>query len=166
MKITNEPHVLYLFSRYHELLGFEDIVNVQTAFPDITAIRDGKPVRIELEFIAGRIAIHYPIQGSTVYQRYGERLEHKAGKWHKIAPCLLVKGAERVFHSWDDEGGNLYVRRGPYASTLIRKSLKPHIDIVICWTACESRRSSLEKEGIEVIELKSKLVELGITKFR
>lgn len=165
MKITKEPHVFYLFSRYHELLGFEEVVNVQTAFPDIIAIREGKIVRIELEYIARRLAIHYQIRESVMYHKYGERFEHKAGKWHKISPHHEIKGMEIIRMSWDDERGNLYVRKGAYASSLRRKSLKPLIDIVICWTACESQRNSLEAEGIEVIELKSRLIELGITKF-
>ncbi len=160
MKITNESGVLYLFSRYHELLGFEDIIKIQTAFPDVYAIRKGSHVTIELEFKASRIATHYDIRGSTVYHNRKEYLEHNDKWWEKVIPW-----SSRV--RFDDERGNLYVeRRGKSVSSLKRRSLKSCINGVICWTASEKWRTKLEAEGIEVIELKSRLPELGISKFK
>lgn len=47
---TNEQGVIYLFSRLHEKLGFEKIIKMTSQFPDITALRNGVVVRIELEF--------------------------------------------------------------------------------------------------------------------
>lgn len=41
----NEMGVMYLFSRHHEELGFEKIIHVQTQFPDIIALREGKEVK-------------------------------------------------------------------------------------------------------------------------
>jgi len=38
---TNEQGVIYLFSRYHEKLGFEKMLYIGTRFPDVIAMRDG-----------------------------------------------------------------------------------------------------------------------------
>lgn len=47
----NEQGVVYLFSKYHEKLGFEKILHISTHFPDVIAVRDGKEIRVELEFL-------------------------------------------------------------------------------------------------------------------
>lgn len=47
---SNEQGVVLLFGRLHELLGFEEILHVQTIYPDCVAIRDGNEVCIEFEF--------------------------------------------------------------------------------------------------------------------
>ncbi len=58
----NEQGVAYLFFKYHEKLGFERILRIGTRFPDVTAIRDGKETRIELEFLLSGVQSHYIIK--------------------------------------------------------------------------------------------------------
>lgn len=55
---TNEMGVFYLFSKYHKELEFEEILSFQK-FPDVIALRDGIPVRIELEYKASRFHHHF-----------------------------------------------------------------------------------------------------------
>lgn len=55
----NEQGVVYLFSKYHEKLGFEKILRIGTRFPDVIAMRDGKSVSIELEYKLGGLITHY-----------------------------------------------------------------------------------------------------------
>lgn len=55
----NEQGVAYLFSRYHEKLGFEKIIKIGTHFPDVIATRNGEKVRIELEFLLSGVRSHY-----------------------------------------------------------------------------------------------------------
>ena len=57
----NEPGVVYLFSRFHEKLGFEEIVDISTLTPDVTAKRNGKQVAIELEFKSSSVIRHYRV---------------------------------------------------------------------------------------------------------
>src|SRR5205809_405300 len=54
----NEMEVMYLFSRNHEKLGFEHILSFQQ-FPDCWAIRDGKKVGIEIEFMASNFFYNF-----------------------------------------------------------------------------------------------------------
>jgi len=55
---SNEQGVVFLFGRLHELLGFEDVVLVQTRYPDCVAIRNGNEVRIEFEFKSSGFLTH------------------------------------------------------------------------------------------------------------
>ena len=55
----NEQGVIYLFSRYHEKLGFEKIIQIGTRFPDVIAVRDNKHISIELEFRLSGVRSHY-----------------------------------------------------------------------------------------------------------
>ena len=55
----NEMGVFYLFSRYHEKLGFEKILRVSTLFPDVIALRASKTVRVEIEYKLSGFLRHY-----------------------------------------------------------------------------------------------------------
>ena len=44
-----EQSVVYIFSKYHEKIGFPTVLNIKPSFPDATAIND-KGERIEIEF--------------------------------------------------------------------------------------------------------------------
>lgn len=55
---TNEMGVMYLFSRYHEALGFEAPVHVGTHCPDGVFLKDGKKVRIEFEYLGINFVRH------------------------------------------------------------------------------------------------------------
>lgn len=55
---ANEQGVVFLFGRYHGLLGFEDIIGVGIRCPDCTAVRAGRPVRIEFEHLSSDFIAH------------------------------------------------------------------------------------------------------------
>ncbi len=59
MEVRSEKQVEYLFARFHHLIGFEKILNVQSAFPDITALRNEVLIKIELEYQLAGIINHY-----------------------------------------------------------------------------------------------------------
>ena len=54
----NEMGIIYLFSRYHDLLGFEEIKEMRTEYPDCIALRKGKEERIEFEYYSSGFLLH------------------------------------------------------------------------------------------------------------
>lgn len=154
MEMTNEKQVEYLFARFHHLLGFEEVINVQSGFPDITALRNGEKVSIELEFRLCSLGIHYLVDDAWFNAH--ERFEILNGKYCKKRDTGITSYNE-------DDIDNLYVTTHLRCQRLLRRSLKPVIDIVICWSASPFYRKKIEGEDIEVIELKSRLKELGVS---
>ena len=55
----NELGVVSLFGRYFDLLGFEKIVSIDPTYPDCTAIKNGKEVKIEFEYLSSRFLAHH-----------------------------------------------------------------------------------------------------------
>jgi len=151
----NEPGTVHLFSKYHEQLGFEKILVVQSAFPDITAVRNGEVVKIEMEYILSRFNIHY----KAIKRRYWA----SEFKWNEI------KGHWSIYDSRDDsfplmENMSL-INNNPMLRNkddflvsnmgdLCYKSIKHLCDCVICW-----RADTVLREDIEVIELEKELSE-------
>ncbi|GAG31960.1 unnamed protein product, partial [marine sediment metagenome] len=54
----NEMGVVMLFSRVHERLGFDRILQIRTKFPDVIASKEGKTVYIELEYASSGFMHH------------------------------------------------------------------------------------------------------------
>lgn len=68
----NEMGVFYLFSKIHKELGFEEIVSFQQ-YPDVIAKRNGKTVKIELEYRLTNFRNHFgDYRKSTPYPLYSE----------------------------------------------------------------------------------------------
>lgn len=159
----NEIGVVYLFSRHHEELGFEKIIDITTRFPDITALREGKEVKIELEFLLSSFKSHYLYRQSTEegYWKWDEENE----KWRIFNPRKnsFVEVSEFLLRLHDSAlkmfaassyrvlakgSRNEFEVNGK--GDLMYKTLKARCDCVICWEKdCEI------EDGIEVIELKS-----------
>lgn len=168
MEITNETRVAYLFARFHHRLGFEKVLSISGGFPDMLALRDEKGVRIELEFSASGLRTHYTIRGSEVrhYEKEWMKLIHKGDKWYKVTDYSHEgKWGEDCSWGmwWGDENGNLELVEDKNGSHLKRKSLNYWIDAVVCWKATEVMKDRLEGEGIEVVVLKDRLAELGVS---
>ena len=166
----NEMGVFYLFSRHHEELGFEEIIDITARFPDITALRDGKEVKIELEFLLSSFKSHYLYRESTEegYWKWDEENE----VWRIARPARdpsknsFVEVSEielKSGHSGCKKlglNGYRILAEGSrnefevnWRGNLMYKTLKDRCDCVICWKKdCEI------EEGIVVIELKSHLV--------
>jgi hypothetical protein len=77
----NEPGVFYLFSRFHEKLGFEEIIDVSTLTPDVIAKRNGKRVNIELEYKSSDALEHYYALKDYCH----EKEDPREGKWIKVS---------------------------------------------------------------------------------
>jgi len=172
MIIKHEKDVEYLFARFHHLLGFEKVLVFQEWFPDVTAVRNGVEVKIELEYILSRINHHYYVHGTSNPGGF----EKKDGRWYRIvahsdlSQLLLnypepgkikrYKGYEKI--AYPDQEDNLYLSAGQ----LRRKSLKPIIDVIVCWEIDHyplTLREDPDRQEIDVIELKSTLDELGVS---
>jgi hypothetical protein len=105
----NEPGVFYLFARHHEKLGFEEIVDVSTLTPDVIAKRNGKQVRIELEYKSSGAISHYRVLDE----------DPREGKWTKEGDewIFVLKNGIRKYMIPDshdeyrmDENRNLLLR--------------------------------------------------------
>jgi len=58
-KPTCEMGVILLFGRFYDILGFERITNIRTAFPDAFAIIRDQKVSIEFEFKLSSVRSHF-----------------------------------------------------------------------------------------------------------
>jgi len=140
----NELGVLYLFSRLHEKMGFEEVVDVSPLTPDIIAKRNGKQVFIELEFKSGGAFSHYRVADE----------DPREGKWIK---------EENVWKFVLNTGGigkevpdsqNEY-RLDKDRGVLLRRTAKEIFDIIVCW-----EKDEVFEENMEVIELKKALTKV------
>lgn len=167
-----EKWIEYLFSRYHHLLGFEKVLVFQKWFPDVTALRSGVETKIELELLLSRINHHYYVMGTSNPGGF----ELKDGRWMRVVAIPDMSNAllnypnpEKIEYYkgyrsiiYPDQEDNLYIKSGH----LRRKSLKPVIDVIVCWAIDHyplSLREDSKRHEIEIIELKSRLTELGLS---
>jgi len=153
---VNEQGVVYLFSRYREKLGFEEIFHIGTRFPDVIAVRNGKHVSIELEYKLSGLLYHYIIK--DVNNRHTQKWIKESEDKDRIYWRLLHQNSQNN-NEWiktaDSVGfsKNIVKNIEEQDGMIIWKSLKPLCDIVICWEIdCE-----LDDPDIEIIELKSVL---------
>lgn len=138
----NELGVLYWFARLHEKLGFEKILHIGAGFPDITALRNGELVRIELEYRLRGFLLHYEYGWVEGWLR-GWRWAKKGDYWMPYHPEHGYDECELVH----DPDGMLYADKG--GRVLKYRSLRDQVDVVVCWIVdCEL------PEPIEVICLR------------
>jgi len=121
----NEMEVLYLFLRNHERLGFERILKIQTKLPDIIALRNGKVVRIEVEYLTSRFYQHFEI-------------------YTNVADKFAFWGLLKRHDLSDEEIREIERKEKQERCEQVMRS----IDIVVCW-----RKDKELPKGIEVIEL-------------
>ena len=150
----NELGVLYWFARLHEKLGFEKILHIGAAFPDIKALRNGKIVRIELEYkLSGFLNHYYPSKPGFIdwiYFRSG-RLKWV---WRDGAWRLWSRDEGLLeYPQYEDPDGKRYLLD---ENGLLRyRSLRDQVDVIICWIVnCEL------PEPFEVICLKDEVEKL------
>ena len=162
---TNEQGVIYLFSRYHEKLGFERILHIGTRFPDIKAIRNGKEIRIELEFLLSGLQSHYIIKNANPHtEKWVKESENENRVYWRLYGRQDANPANQGYNTWIKSTGGISLSKEitknveKWDGALVWKSLKPLCDVVICWEIdCE-----LDDPNIEVIELKSLLNQDGV----
>ena len=177
----NEAGVMYLFSRYHEEIGFEKILkfNTTTGFPDIIALRDGKEVRIELEHTLGKIRVHYErIQSNNfgwtwdednrLFREKDRSIPKRVYEWflENLSKDKIDYRVQQFVISRDNLSDNAYsFVSDPFKelklgarNNLVYKSIKKWVDVIICWEIGSYRL----KDNLEVIELKNKLIQTKI----
>ena len=135
----NEPGVFYMFSRIHEELGFDEIVDISTMTPDIFARRNGELVGLELEYKSSGALRHYRVSNED--PREGKWL--KEGKKWKF---ILNNGNINKEVEDPHDKYRLDVQRG----LLLFKSVRDKFSIIVCW-----ENNELFEENIEVIELEN-----------
>lgn len=164
----NEQGVFYLFSTHHKELGFEKIIDIGTQFPDVTALREGNKVRVELEFLLSSFKGHYVYKKATdegywkwdkenemwrIFNPNNNRFLSVSELELKLtdttrkklgfpsAKVIVKDNAEKFSTNWKGE--------------LIYKTLKGEVDFIICWEKdCDM------EDDIEVIVLKDELTRL------
>ena len=139
----NEPGVFYLFSRFHEKLGFEEIVDVSTIAPDVIAKRKGEQVHIELEYKSSRAISHY---------RVAEE-DPREGKWTKDGNDwnFVLKSGTRKYTIPDPHSE---YRLDEDRGLLLLRTAKKIFNIIVCW-----EKDEVFEENMEVIELKKALAQ-------
>ena len=154
----NEQGVIYLFSRYHEELGFEKILRIGTHFPDVIAVKDGAQIRIELEFLLSELLSHYIFKTANPNtEKWVQEHEDEDRVSWRLWRIQTVHPDTEDDTTWIKSSGSVSISKEivknieEWDGALIWKSLKPSCDVVICWEVdCE-----IDDPEIEVIELKS-----------
>jgi len=146
---SNECGVFYYFSKYHKLLGFEKIIKLTTQFPDVTAIRDAKKVRIELEYKLSSFRNHYKVIDHGFWA-------HKF-KWNEEKQLWWLYN--QVDNKWADHCNYTIEDKEKYTvdvgGNLSYKTLKDQCDCVICWIT-----DTKIEDNLEVINLREALEKL------
>jgi len=152
--LHKESDIVEFFKKYHKELSFEKILKIQTHFPDCLAVRQGKIVRIEFEYVTSRFAYHYRVFGdyhhSVDWQwgRIGDYWYLCDGKGRKIVD-LMPKDLQPYYGPLKrlDKKNELTIIKHRYH--LFFKTLVDKVDCIVCW-----EQDDKIEEGIEVITLK------------
>ena len=157
---TNEQGVVYLFSKYHEKLGFEKILHITTHFPDVIAIKNSEQVMIELEYHLSGVQSHYIIKDAHPHsQKWVREREDGDEVYWRLYQRRTTDPTSQDHIKWIKTSGSISISKEMlkyieiHDGALTWKSLKPLCDVVICWEIdCE-----LDDPNIEIIELKTSL---------
>lgn len=135
---TNEKGVFYLFSRHHEELGFEEIVEFIDGTPDLRAIRNGKEVGVELENKASGAFSHYC---AISQKEQSEKINSfPRGEWQKNGSAwkYVYKGETKM--SFNEEPDKPCAVDSSRKVLLYKTARSVGIDIIAYWIEDESFR--------------------------
>ena len=165
----NEQGVFYLFARYHEKLGFREVVRFNpNEAPDIVAIKhDGEQVGIELEYETRRVLEHYFVLSEKERNETEKKQDLEAqtgkyivGEWVKVGSewNFVFKGEKLLTKK---EGyPNQYWYHKPMNRLLRRTVKETGIDIVMYWVRNEKPEDfkfwEFDKD-VESVNLKEEL---------
>lgn len=155
----NEPWVVYFFSKFHEQLGFEKIINVQTSYPDCTALKESKEVSIEFESKSSHLQTHLEYdEVNLTPARYDltenqKEIIFKERIWDKMTvpfePLKLSKERYYLMYPENHWYPNKYWR-----------VMKKHLDLDYCvaWEVYQVDVNREAYKNVQFIELKSSLM--------
>jgi len=150
---TSEIEVLYLFSKYHELLGFEKTLAVQSKFPDVVAVKNDKKVKIELEYNLGSLKAH------MIILEVGSRSSNRGRIIEKDNKIYYKEDYSNPLELLCDNKNSEYkVQNKGRTTRVMVNNLKTILDYVVCW-----KKNTAWDPGIPIIELSEALPRLGIT---
>jgi len=137
----NEGFVVYLFSRFHEQLGFEKVLKIGSTFPDCIALKDGKEVRIEFEIMPWYLKSHVKVAtySPVVYIVTETEREY-------LVTSRSGQSNWKVSYPKDQYTATIY----PNGLAEINYKRLP-LDYCVCWENRGTKRDY--QEGIEIIEL-------------
>jgi hypothetical protein len=155
----NEKGVFYLFSRYHEELGFEEMVEFIDGTPDLRAIKGGKEVGVELEYAASGAFFHY----CAINQKEQSEIINSFpnGEWQKNGNYwkYIYSGETKMSFKEEPDGPCVV---DPFRKVLLYKTARSvGIDIIVYWTEGTSFRFWDWDKEVEPFPLKIKLQEIG-----
>ena len=141
--MVTEAFVVYLFSRLHEKLGFQRILEFNYSFPDCIAERDHRQVSIEFEVWPNSLVHHLPVASYDPFcYSCFEDIDKNFVVTEKTSKIVVTKYPLDQFRieRHDNNFVDVFYRKLP-------------IDCCVCW----EKRGTLKTEfaEVEIIELKN-----------
>lgn len=176
---SNESEVAHIFSMCHKFLGFERIIGLHTHYPDVTAIKDGSEVGVELEYKLSRFRSHIKIRQKDeeriieglrdfdkrrMIEYYTECVKEKYGVIipKHVEESIIEQLAEEELERAKESGFPLF-HTDLYMIELMKQTLiknrKELCDVIVCWERDCILDCELDFEIIVLKELKEELEE-------
>lgn len=145
-----EAWVVYLFSKFHEQLGFEKITQIQSIFPDCTALKQGKEVSIEFETLSSHLGNHLKVDPFNITPTFYDvkETDTEITLTHKYS---VFPNKPLIFSNQD----YFLSRTTPYNAywELKRKCL--NLDYCIAWKVSDNDRKLPHYAKTQFIELRT-----------
>jgi hypothetical protein len=150
----NEPWVVYLFSKFHEQLGFTKIVDIQSSFPDCTALKDNKEVTIEFESKSGHLQTHLIYGGWNSYEFCDNRylLKEDGENYRLYSRYRTYKNKDPDYTLSKENYFILVHPKGHWCGVRLKKL---DLDYCIAWAVSDIDRKRDEYSKVSFIELNS-----------
>lgn len=145
----NEPFVVYLFSKFHERLGFEKVLYICAGFPDCIAEKDGEQVSIEFETHTSFLQNHLKIK------EYDPSYELMEEEEEYVLQPKELKGFPRVEdyqERYPKSEFRIKRKRWPAGEFITVYAKKLNLDYCVCWRASYKIPDSLK--DVKIIELR------------
>ena len=136
---VNEGFVVYLFSRFHEHLGFDRITHIGNEFPDCIAEKNGRKVTIEFESDAAFLRNHMKV---AAYHNNVYRV-HETDEKYIIKNMFGQVIAEYPKSEFE-------ICRYHYVAEILYRNLP--LDYCVCWKCSKNTRKKFS--NIKIIELR------------
>ena len=151
--VRDEGFIVYLFSLFHREHGFDHIVQMQTKFPDCTAIKEGKQVSIEFQKTSDELSEHLvPLELGKSGIIWRNLPDQNIKVFETGKEIVVERGSECAPVRFPKSEYDLYTAQDSWE---IRKRIL-NLDYCVCWKVNQDP-SHFEKEYSHV-----KFIELSI----